>query len=545
VSLSIKNNGDILLENMNFLSQKSYKKEQERFDAVFASMHVDGTLVPLSRLLQRAAQQFPQKTALIFQDKTISYAELYYRASLLTAVLQKQGLKPRDRALLFVENSIDFYVCYFAIVQCGAVVAALNIFLHEKELAHIIADATPSMIVTTEAHAPIFNTLAPATAVVVSREIDWTALAPENFSMNIAHDLAAEEMTALLYTSGTTGFPKGVMLSAKNIMTNIAQAMSRFYENPDERIFCALPLFHSFAQNTCVWSAFFVGSTVIVVPKIERRYILEGLRHQPTIFLGVPALFGLLCLLKTAPLDTVRYFVCGGDALPNKIRASFALVYGRNICNGYGLTESSPFISIHFDDVVGPTSNVGRPFVGMECRLTDDQGNVVVSPQRGELCIKGDNIMLGYYNAPDATEKTVKDGWLLTGDVVTFDDLGSIIICGREKDMIAHKGIKIYPAEIENIIMSHPAVMLVGVVGQMDDQAGELPVAFVQPKAESDSSALEAQFRAICVDNLAPYKVPRRFIIMETMPVTTTGKVDKKALRKLLTEPPMTNEGGK
>jgi long-chain acyl-CoA synthetase len=521
---------------MNSSSQKSYQKEQARFNTIFAAMHVEGAMLPLSRLLQRAAQKFPQKTALIFQDKTISYAELYYRACLLTAVLQKQGLKPRDRALLFIENSIDFYVCYFAIVQSGAVVAALNIFLHEKELAHIVADATPTLIVTTQTNAPVFKALAPAISVVTSTEIDWTTPAPQDFSMNISHDLKSEEMVALLYTSGTTGFPKGVMLSTKNIMTNIAQAMSRFYEVPDERVFCVLPLFHSFAQNTCIWSAFFVGSTVIVVPKIERRHILEGLRHKPTIFLGVPALFGLLCLLKTAPLDSVRYFVCGGDALPNKIRAAFALIYGRNICNGYGLTESSPFISINFDDVVGPTSNVGRPFVGMECQLRDDQGNPVSVSQRGELCIKGNNVMLGYYNSPEATEKTVKDGWLLTGDVVTFDDQNSIIICGREKDMIAHKGIKIYPAEIENIILSHAAIMRVGIVGQIDEQAGEVPVAFVQPKEGTDLSVLEAQLRGLCMDNLASYKVPRRFIIMEDIPVTTTGKVDKKALRKVLTE---------
>jgi long-chain acyl-CoA synthetase len=353
-----------------------------------------------------------------------------------------------------------------------------------------VADATPTLIVTTQTNAPVFKALAPAISVVTSTEIDWTTPAPQDFSMNISHDLKSEEMVALLYTSGTTGFPKGVMLSTKNIMTNIAQAMSRFYEVPDERVFCVLPLFHSFAQNTCIWSAFFVGSTVIVVPKIERRHILEGLRHKPTIFLGVPALFGLLCLLKTAPLDSVRYFVCGGDALPNKIRAAFALIYGRNICNGYGLTESSPFISINFDDVVGPTSNVGRPFVGMECQLRDDQGNPVSVSQRGELCIKGNNVMLGYYNSPEATEKTVKDGWLLTGDVVTFDDQNSIIICGREKDMIAHKGIKIYPAEIENIILSHAAIMRVGIVGQIDEQAGEVPVAFVQPKEGTDLSVL-------------------------------------------------------
>ena len=270
-------------------------------------------------------------------------------------------------------------------------------------------------------------------------------------------------------------------------MTSVAQGMARlrFGMLGRERVFGVLPLFHSFAQFACVWAPIFAGCATIIVPKIDRRRIIEALKHKPTIFLGVPALYGLLCLMKTAPLDGVKYFVSGGDALPDKIRSYFALLYGRKICSGYGLTETSPLISIDLDDVTAPTSTVGKPVLGIECAIKDEQGNDVQPDQVGELWVRGDNIMLGYYNAPEATQK---------------------------------------------VMLTHANVIRAAVIGRKDEQLGEIPIAYVQLRKEGDTIARE--LKQLCKNNLAAYKTPREFhTTTKNLPTTATGKVNKKALK--------------
>lgn len=504
--------------------------ELQHFNEYMQEVSVNGSLLPMGGILQRSAKKFPQGIALICRDRNISYHDLYYRALRFSKVLQERGLKPRDRVLLLIENSIEFYVAYYGIVQLGAVVAPLNVFLQEREVSHIMADAKPALIVTSTMFAHLFvgDNIPP---ILTQELMDFASPIPETFDDIDVVALEADEMAALMYTSGTTGFPKGVMLSTRNIMTSIGQGLARFrWLAEGERVFGPLPLFHSFAQNTCVWAGIFAGCTIILVPKIERKYILEGLAQQPTIFLGVPALYGLLCLLKTAPLESVKIFVSGGDALPDKIRSAFALVYQRKMCNGYGLTETSPTISVDLEDVIEPTNNVGNPVVGVECAIRDEQNNDLPRGAIGQLWVRGDNVMLGYYNAPEVTEAVIKDGWFATGDLAYIDQKGKIVISGRSKDLIIHKGINIYPQEIENVILLHSNVMRVGVIGKVDDGSGEIPIAFVQLREKDESIVMS--LKELCLKNLAAYKVPRQFICsVDPLPITATGKVDKKVLR--------------
>ena len=508
------------------------KSEQDYFNALYDSLHTDGIMMSMSSLLERSFRLFPNNSALIWQDKEISYRELYYRACVMSKKLLRLGVKPRDRILLFFENSLEFYIGYYGILQAGAVVAPLNIFLKEAELQHIVSDAKPTLIIaSTESH-ELFSKVEGISSIPIltEKDMELETLVPTTIPHVEIPRLGPDEMVALLYTSGTTGLPKGVMLSSRNIMINMIQGLSRLQLLPGERLFGILPLFHSFAQNTCVWLSLFTGCTVILVPKIERRYILQGLQHKPTIFLGVPALYGLLCLLKTAPLDSVRYFVSGGDALPDRIRMAFGLLYRRKICSGYGLTETSPFVSIDFADETVPTNNVGRPLLGIDCSVRDEQGNEIVAGEIGELWLRGANIMLGYYNAPEMTQEAMVNNWFRTGDLAYIDTKGRIVITGRIKDLIIHKGLNIYPQEIENVIQSHPNVIRVGVIGEEAD-TGEVPIAYVQVRKED--AGLEKALMALCVRQLASYKVPRKFILTtDNLPTTATGKVDKKVLRK-------------
>ncbi len=516
------------------MKQSIQEKERHVFDELYKTVLRNGKLMFAGRLLQRAVEQHGDTTALIYHDKHITYKKLYALACALSAKIIKQyGVKPRDRGIICFENSPEFYISYFALWQAGVIVAPVNTFLKEKELAHIIADAQPTIIMTSSDRVELFQktdvTLPP---IVTERDIDDV---DESISVNDAIvDLEPEELAALLYTSGTTGLPKGVMLSSKNIMTNVLQIASLLGKPADERILGVLPLFHSFAQNTCVWASIFYGITIILVPKIERRYILESLQHKPTIFLGVPALYGLICLMKTAPINSVRLFVSGGDAMPDKIRAAFGLIYRRKIVNGYGLTETTPVISANLDDETVPASNVGRPLVGIECVARDEHDVDLPQDKIGVLWVKGDNVMLGYYNAQESTDKILKNGWLNTGDLGYIDAKGRVVITGREKDLIIHKGFNIYPQEIENVILSYPNAIRAGVVGRLDED-GEVPVAFVQLR--SHEADCEKRLKALCLQHLAVYKVPRQFYCdTKELPATATGKIDKKILRALLAE---------
>lgn len=507
------------------------KAEEERyFKQIKQEIFRDGGLPGIGALLERSAKLFPDRTALIYNDLTITYAELYRRAAAFSHMLEARGIKPRDRVLLLYENSIDFYSAYYGIVQCGAIIAPLNTFLKERELAHIIKDAQPVLIVVSPSSKALFDSVELQHASNVPLFVYEAASIPATeVPEHSAYHLHEDELAALLYTSGTTGLPKGVMLSSKNCMSNVLQIVSRVHLTEHEKILGVLPLFHSFAQNICVWSGLFLGCTVIVVPKIDRRAILAGLQHKPTLFVGVPALFGLLCLMKNAPLDSIKWFVSGGDAMPDRIRAAFSLVYRRKVCSGYGLTEASPVVSADLEDVSEPTNNVGEPLYGIRVQIRDEAGAVLPQGSIGAIWLAGDNIMLGYYNEPVETAKVLVDGWLNTGDLGYVDARGKIVITGRLKDLIINKGLNIYPQEIENVIASHPNVIRVGVIGR-PDEAGEVPVAYVQIK--EDEADVIKHLNDICAKHLAAYKVPREFIVStQELPLTATSKVDKKVLR--------------
>jgi long-chain acyl-CoA synthetase len=520
------------------------KTEKEYYSEIEKNFLVNGKLIYAGQLLQLACKKFGSKTALICQDQTINYNELYFRSVLLSNKLKNLGVVSGDRVLLYFENSIDFYIGFFSIVQLGAIVVPLNVYLHEKELSHIVKDSGAQLAIVSNGMMPTWNKLSEKQLIPVQDlpkvltqdEIDWQSAVPAN-SENLPFTIVSkkpEELCVLLYTSGTTGVPKGVMLSSNNVLINAMQAYARLHligKQDEERFFSVIPLFHSFAQCVCVWLPVMIGSCTIVVKKIDRKLILEGLTKKPTIFVGFPALYGLLCLLKTAPLNSIRIFVSGADMLPDKIRSAFATVYGRKICAGYGLTETSPVVAMNYHNNLQPTDFVGEPLVGIECQIMDDAENVLPAGQVGNLWLRGGNVMMGYYNCPDATAKVLKNGWVNTGDLSTLDSLGRLTVKGRSKDLIIHKGFNIYPQEIENVLLAHPMVLRAAVIGKEDPLSGQIPVAFVALK--SPVVGIEKNLLELCSNNLAQYKIPRKFICMEDLPLSPTGKIDKKQLQNL------------
>jgi long-chain acyl-CoA synthetase len=479
-----------------------------------------------ARLLKRGAELFGKRRAVECGTSSASYEQLYTWACAVSNYLAAQQEYAGTKIMLYLHNSVEYYAAYYGAWQTGAVIAPINSFLSHKELGLIIGDCVPAALITSKELASTLEGIIPATTRLVILEDAMAYAHTQPFAIPLTDP---DDLTLLLYTSGTTGLPKGVMLSGRAIMTNVLQAVSATDVHAHERILSVLPLFHSFAQNVCLWTSVFIGATAILIPKIERKNILAALKQEPTALIGVPAVYGLLALMRNIPLDSIRFFISGGDALPDKIRMAFELIYRRKLCNGYGLTEAAPFIAVDFEDELKPTSTIGIPAVGLACSLRDEDGNEVPPEQIGILWVKGDNVMLGYYHAPEATAAVMKDGWLNTGDFARFDRYGRLVIEGRHKDLIINKGFNIYPPEIENIIMSHPLVTMVAVVGKDDPSVGQVPVAFVVVKERS--ARLEEEIKALCAAALAGYKVPKQIIIKDALPLTSLSKIDKKKLR--------------
>jgi long-chain acyl-CoA synthetase len=503
--------------------------EKQRYQTLYQSLTQDGEGLQVNTLLRRAAKKWPENTILICNDEHITYKELYQRSIVMAERLIAMGVHQGDRVLIFYENSIEFYIAYFAVWEIGAIVAPLNVYLHEAEFLHIVDDAQPKVLIISSHLLQKITSRSLDTLPPIISEIDKTSPLPTKLPSLAIPPRDTDAIATILYTSGTTGFPKGVMLSSRNIIINAIQGIARLEVTEQDRVFCPLPLFHSLPQNVCVWANTVLGATAITVSKIDRTSLLKGISHKPTVVIAVPALYGLFCMMKTIEFGKVKYFFSGGDALSDKVRSFFGLIYRRKIGNGYGLTETSPFLCADADDYTQPTNTVGKPFIGVSCSIRNEQNKEVPQGDVGILWVKGDNIMLGYYNAPEATANVLQDGWLNTGDLAYIDKNGKVVLAGRERDLIVNKGIKIYPQEVENVLLSHPEVVQAGVIGVKEDDE-EIPVAFVASRT-SNPQALIKDLEALCRRTLAFYKVPRKFIVKRELPVTTTGKVDKKILR--------------
>ncbi|CDK30354.1 AMP-binding protein [Candidatus Babela massiliensis] len=506
--------------------------EKLRYEKLYDSLNQDNKLIHVGLLLERAFKNWPENIAVIADDQSITYQELYYQANLFAKKLLGLGIKKGDRVIILYPNSIDFYIAYFGLWVIGAIAIPLNTFLIEKEVLKIIEDAEPHCLIIPNDFLDKFKELNNLDIAIVSRVFEKDILSIDNVITPANRDI--EDIAAILYTSGTTGFPKGVMLTSKNIIINAIQGISRFESSYKDRIFCPLPLFHALPQNTCVWATTIMGATAITISRIDRHAILNGLKHNPTVIMAVPAIYGLFCKMKSIDFGYIRYFFSGGDVLSDKIRGYFELIYRRKLCNGYGLTETSPFISVDIDDYTQSTNNIGYLFFGLECQIRDSNMNILDKNQVGILWLKGDNIMKGYYNLPELTQEVLKDGWFNTGDLAYINQDGKIVLSGREKDLIKSKGIKIYPQEIENILLTHDKVIQAAVIGKKSsDMDEEYPVAYIASHTP-DQEKLKKELSELARKNLAAYKLPKNFIIKRELPLTSTGKVDKKRLKSEL-----------
>ena len=485
----------------------------------------------VAQLLEASARYHAERPALVAGDRRFTYRELDAACSLLAGRLRRLGLEPGDRLGLHLPNSAEFVLVYYAAQKLGVVPLSLNVTYAAEEIAYIVGDATPQAIVTAAA---VAGSLPPRDRMPSVRHVlhaaELAALAGGEPVR--ALDLDREATAAILYTSATTGRPKGVMLSHANVVSNAYATVHHLRMTPDDRGLCAVPMFHCFGQNF-VMNALVCGGGVLVVQErfVPDAFVEAIARHRITLFYGVPAMYILfLAMDRTLDFGSVRIFFSAAATLPTDVERRWAERYGRPVAQGYGLTECSPFAAWNHDYAIRPGS-VGTPIEGVEMRVVDGEGREVPDGELGEILIKGPNVMKGYFGNPAATAEAIRDGWLHSGDIGYRDAGGYYYLVDRVKDMINVAGFKVFPREVEEVLYRHEAVKEAAVVGVPDPVRGEAVKAFVVLR-EGRAVTPEA-LQEICRGAVASYKVPEKVEFIAALPKNPTGKILKKELRRL------------
>jgi long-chain acyl-CoA synthetase len=501
----------------------------------------------LGQMLAQAADRTPEKTLVLFRDARISYSEMDRRANQVANALIRVGIGPHDRVALYMPNVPAFIEAYYGILKAGATVVPLNVLYKAGELEYIFNDSGARAILTFGPLAQVAmaaRTHAPAMAhVIVVGETDvpgtmsWQAFCQEAPTRDPGITVGDHDVAVICYTSGTTGKPKGAMLSHRNLIANCEQCdrIPTIQLQPEDVVWLALPLFHIYAMNVGLNLGVMKGATIALVERFEPVSSLEIIQqHRCSILWCAPPMFvAWLALpnLREYDLSSVRYVASGAAALPVKVLENFEAVAGVPINEGYGLTEASPVVTSNAAGPVVKPGTVGPAIPGVEVKIVDEAGNELPRGQLGELICRGENVMLGYWNKPEATAETIRDGWLHTGDLATEDEDGYFTIVDRLKDMIVVSGYNVYPREVEETLFRHPAVAEAAVVQYPDPYQGESVMAFVVCKPGQTVS--EQEIIDYCRSQIAVFKCPRKVVFRAELPKNNTGKVLRRELRDL------------
>ena len=488
--------------------------------------------------LEQTAKFFPDKTALIFEDQSTTYAQLHQKVNQLASGLEQMGITKGDRLALFMPNIPEFLIIYFAAQKLGAIAVALNVLLVKNEAEYILNDCGARIIFAGKdqvEQVPMDEVESLEKLILVEGDENDNRHLNRIFDKSVdtfkALDMEADDPAAILYTSGTTGFPKGATLTHLNVLTNITSTIYHTEIKEKDVLHLFLPLFHCFGQNFIMNSSIKKGATLVMHKRFEPEPVVQAIKkYKVTMFFAVPTIYVYLLNMKDADLDlsSIRYYFTAAAAMPHEVAASWQTKYHMPIHDGYGLTECSPFASYNHDFKHKPGS-IGHPVISCEMKLVDEAGNPVAPGEWGEICIKGPNVMKNYWNKPADTAKTIIDGWLRTGDVGTQDEDGDYFIVDRVKDMINSAGNNIYPTEIENHLYGHPSVREVAVFGMHDDVKGEFVKAAIvlHPGATADPE----EIIAYCRTKMSKYKVPKQIEFVTELPKSATGKILKRVLR--------------
>ena len=489
----------------------------------------------LAEALTKTAAANPDGVAFKLDDIELTYAQLEGAALLFAGHLQAQGIEPGDRVGVMLPNVPYFPVVYYGILKAGGAVVPMNVLLKGREVAYYLTDPGAKALFAWHDFGEDAKIGAEEAGVPL------TLVQPGEFEKLVAAatpiagtaERADDDTAVILYTSGTTGSPKGAELTHSNIGSNVATTVEMFGLSKDDVIFGGLPLFHSFGQTCAMNAAIASGASVTMLPRFEPGRALEIIdRDGVTMFMGVPTMY--VAMLHHPDVDStaaekLRYGVSGGASLPVEVLNGVEAKLGAKLLEGYGLSETSPVASFNQPQNPQKPGSIGTPIPGVEMKLVDDEGNdIAASGERGEIAIKGPNVMKGYWNKPDATAEVMRGEWFLSGDIAERDDDGYYFIVDRKKELIIRGGYNVYPREVEEVLYEHPAVMEAAVIGIADEEMGEEVCAVVAFKPEQ--SATEQELQDWTKERVAAYKYPRKVVIVDELPKTATGKILKRQI---------------
>ncbi|MGB6018021.1 MAG: long-chain-fatty-acid--CoA ligase [Sulfurimonadaceae bacterium] len=502
-------------------------------------------------MLDAAASSSPNKTVIFIDDRKVTYKEFLHKVDAFARFLEIAGAGVGDRVALIAPNSEEFVISVYAATKIGAVVVPINNMLKANEYEYILNDCEAKLLITSQQYLKEVQEL-PATTKV--EKTVWVDEAPQIDSSNIVFDEILEthrhgeessglskldDMAIIFYTSGTTGHPKGAMMSYRNIFSNMIAGSERFDVTHKDRFIVYLPMFHAFTFTVMLLIPFYSRGSFVIIPKLLpfSNIIKQTLLKRVTIFLGVPDVYNALIKVKLPWyfmwFNSIRVFISGASALSEDTLNRFNQKFKRaTMLEGYGLSECSPVVSVNPMDKQKPMS-IGLALRSYEVKIVDDEMLEVPLGQVGEIIVKGDNVMMGYLNRPEATEETIINGWLRTGDLGKMDDEGYIYIVDRMTDLIISKGINIYPRQIEEELMKLEYIRQGAVIGVKDPNSGEVPVAYVELEDEVDRESvtpnrIKKDLKAV----LANFKVPKNVVIVDELPKTATGKVLKRKIKE-------------
>ncbi len=473
--------------------------------------------------------------ALKLDDTVISYRQLDELAARFAGLLRARGIEASDRVGIMLPNVPQFAVAYYAALRVGAIVVPMNVLLKRREVGFYLSDSGASLLIAWHGFADAAQTGAADVGV------DCLLVTPGAFEDELtdAEPVAevgpggGDDTAVILYTSGTTGTPKGAELTHRNLRRNVDVSVGLFSLDRSDVVLGALPLFHVFGQTCGLNAAIAAGACLTLIPRFDPAKALEIIeRDHVTVFEGVPTMYSALLHdpgAETADVSSLRVCASGGAALPVEVLKAFEARFGCAVLEGYGLSETSPVATFNHLDRERLPGSIGTPVSGVELKLIDDDGAEVGAGEVGEIAVRGHNVMKGYWQRPEETAEAIDaDGWFKTGDMARVDDQGRYFIVDRKKEMIIRGGYNVYPREIEEVLYEHPAVREAAVIGIPHPELGEEIAAVIALKP--DAEAAPEELRAHVKEQVAAYKYPRHVWIVDELPKGPTGKILKREI---------------
>ncbi|MFN2341164.1 MAG: long-chain fatty acid--CoA ligase [Halanaerobium sp.] len=491
-------------------------------------------------IISKTANKKKEKNAAVLNDRKITYEELEKESNQLAHGLIDLEIKPSDMVSIMLPNSLEFLTAYLGVIKSGATMVPLNISFKAPAVEYILNNSEAKLVITSKKFLPLIKEcdldfIENVILVDGDQSDDYILLSDfknQKTTLPELKDIDHEFTAACLYTSGTTGKPKGAMLTHHNLIFDTEKSIEHLKVDDSDRYICVLPMFHAFAETVCMLMPLFLGAEIVIVDKFLPEKVLRTIQEKNvTFFAGVPTMYSALLNVKNRDefdLSHLNLCISGGAAMPQQTMEDFEKTFNVKILEGNGPTETSPVAYVNPVAGERKSGSVGLPIPETKVKIVDEDDNELPLGEIGEIIVQGEHVMKGYFKMPEATAETLRNGWLHTGDLGKMDQDGYVYIVDRKKDMINVGGMNVYPREIEEQLYKHPKIKEAAVVATKDELRGEIPKAVIVLR--DGESATEREIQKYCMQYFANYKVPKLVDFIDELPKNATGKIDKKSL---------------